>query len=236
MRWRLLKLNWAYGIGELVIVVAGVMIALGFEQWNSERLDRVEEVEIIERVIADLRVDLDGIAFGIDSISEKEDALRRISSSVSTPTRPPVDLIPFLQDVVASASYGWNQYTARRTTFDEVLASGRFGLIRDTATRVRIADYYDSCLNRDDRIEERETDYSNLSYRLVPRITEFELARDLSDGQLEKLVDLVLSSPLPGAVVGELNFTRFLLAQFTNWRDSCLELIEELELYRSRIS
>jgi hypothetical protein len=28
MRWRLLRLNWAYGLGELVIVVVGVMIAV----------------------------------------------------------------------------------------------------------------------------------------------------------------------------------------------------------------
>ena len=54
MRWRLLRLDWAYGIGELVIVVAGVMIALGFEQWNSCRLDHVEEIEIINGFLPDL--------------------------------------------------------------------------------------------------------------------------------------------------------------------------------------
>jgi len=236
VRWRLLKLNWAYGIGELVIVVVGVMIALGFEQWNSDRLDRVEEVEIIERFIADLRVDLDNIAFGMDSISEKETALFRISSSLTLREKRPSDLTQFLQDVVESASYGWNQASPRRTTFDEVLASGRFGLLRDTATRVRIADYYVSNLTRDDRIEERETDYPNLSYRFVPRVTEFELATDLSDAQLEELINIVLSSPLPDHVVGEMNFTRFLSVQFRGWRESCLALIDELELYRSTIS
>ncbi len=235
MRWRLLRLNWAYGIGELAIVVVGVMIALGFEQWNSDRLDRVEEVEIIERFIADLRVDLDSIAFGMDLISGKETALNRISSSLQSPEKRPNDLTLFLQDVAESAGYGWTQASPRRTTFDEVLASGRFGLIRDTATRVGIADYYDSSLNRDDRIEERETEYPNLSYRLVPRVTEFELATDLSDAQLDELVSIVISSPLPDQMVGEMNFTRFLAVQFTNWRESCLELIDELELYRGTI-
>ena len=236
MRWRLLKLNWAYGIGELLIVVAGVMIALGFEQWNSDRLDRVEEVEIIERFIADLRVDLDSIAFGMEATSEKETALSRIISSLKSPQKRPSDLTLFLQDVVESAAYGWNQGSPRRTTFDEVLASGRFGLIRDTATRVRIADYYEWNLSRDDRIEERETDYPNLSYRLVPRVTEFELATDLSDAQLEELINIVLSSPLPEHVAGEMNFTRFLSEQFTEWRVFCLTLIDELEFYRSTIS
>jgi hypothetical protein len=232
----LLRLNWAYGIGELLIVVVGVMIALGFEQWNSDRLDRVEEVEIIERFIADLGIDLGEIASGMLAISGKETALSRISSSLESPETRPRDLTLFLQDVVDSASYGWNQGTPRRTTFDEVLASGRFSLIRDTATRVRIADYYEWNLNRENRIEERETDYPNLSYRLVPRVTEFELATDLSDAQLEELINIVLSSPLPEHVAGEMNFTRFLSEQFTEWREFSLALIDELEFYRSTIS
>ncbi len=38
MRWRLLKLDWAYAIGEFIIVIAGVLIALTIDQWNDGRL------------------------------------------------------------------------------------------------------------------------------------------------------------------------------------------------------
>ena len=147
MRWRLQKLDWPYAVGELIIVVAGVMIALGFDQWNSGRLERVEETEIIERFIADLRVDLDGISFGLGRVTDKEARILRISSSLESPDGRPKDSTLFLEDVVESATYGWNQARARRTTFDEVLASGKFGLIRDTAIRVKIADYYDADRN-----------------------------------------------------------------------------------------
>lgn len=235
MRWRLLRLNWAYGIGELLIVVVGVMIALAFEQWNSDRLDRVEEVEIIDRLIGDLRVDLENIEFGFDRIANKQAVLARINSDLTSPDRRPSDSRRFLQDIAASGSFGWDQPSPRRTTFDEVLASGKFGLIRDTATRVRIADYYDNA-GEVDRIEERETIYPNLTYQFVPRETEFELTADLSNSQLEELVDRVISSPLPDHVVGELNFAQFLSEVFTRWEDSCLQLIDDLGVYREAIT
>ncbi len=55
MRWRLRKLDWPYAIGELIIVVAGVLIALAVDQWNSDRMARVEEGEIIEQLISSLK-------------------------------------------------------------------------------------------------------------------------------------------------------------------------------------
>ena len=36
MKWRLLKLNWKYGIGELAIVTMGVLIALGVDEWRQQ--------------------------------------------------------------------------------------------------------------------------------------------------------------------------------------------------------
>ena len=124
MRWRLLRLNWAYGIGELIIVVVGVMIALGFEQWNSDRLDRVEEVEIIERLIADLTSDLQDLENQASALNEKEASLLRVRSILATENARPDDPAGFLRDVIDGANFGWNQMEAQRTTFNELLESG----------------------------------------------------------------------------------------------------------------
>ena len=235
MRWRLLKLNWAYGIGELVIVVVGVMIALGFDQWNSDRLDRVEEVEIIDRLIADLQVDLEELSGYLNGVSRKEALLLRVASSIDSAIERPTDMVGFLQDVARAANYGWNQARARRTTFDEVLASGKFGLIRDATIRVRIADYYDRDVSRANRINERETAYPDLAFSLVPRRAVLQSVVDLSDEQLSHMVDRVLSSLSMNHVVAETNFAHFVNDRLTEFRSSCLTIIEELEGYRGTI-
>jgi hypothetical protein len=40
MFWRKFKLDWTYAIGELVIVTLGVLVALGIQQWNEDRLEK----------------------------------------------------------------------------------------------------------------------------------------------------------------------------------------------------
>ena len=116
-----------------------------------------------------------------------------------------------------------------------MLTSGRFSLVRDTAVRVRISDYYSFEENSNRRIEERETDYPDLTYALVPRAQEFVLSAELSEEQLERLRDRVMNSELPDHVVGELNFSGFLKEQYELWRSRCVELIDELESYRQTI-
>ena len=235
MRWRLLRLNWAYGIGELCIIVVGVMIALGFEQWNSDRLDRVEEAEIIDRFIADLREDLEDVSNGLNLVAAKQERLERIYTALGPPIKRPTDEAGFLNDVASAAVYGWVQARARRTTFDEVLASGRFGLIRSTAIRVQIADYYSGDIGIGDRIDERETQYPDLSYSLVPRRDEQTSAAGLSEEQIRLLVDEIFSTLRPSQVIAERNFARFVAEMFTVWQDRCLRLIDALEAYRDSL-
>ena len=57
MLFRKLKLDWKYGISELLIVVAGVLIALAANGLLQERQDQSLELEYLEGLIADLRLD-----------------------------------------------------------------------------------------------------------------------------------------------------------------------------------
>ena len=120
MRWRFSKLDWGYAVGELIIVTAGVLIALAIDQWNNDRLDRVEEVLFVDRFISDIRDDLAGISMGLRLSPAKEEHLLRLYSALSSGERP-TDAAGFLEDVVVGARYGWTQASVRRYTFDEVL-------------------------------------------------------------------------------------------------------------------
>jgi hypothetical protein len=57
MIWRRLGLDGPYLAGELVIVVAGVLIALAVNSWYSGRQARAEEIDALHRLSADLSTD-----------------------------------------------------------------------------------------------------------------------------------------------------------------------------------
>lgn len=42
-----------YAIGEIVLVVIGILIALQINNWNEERKSRIEEIEILKSIKLD---------------------------------------------------------------------------------------------------------------------------------------------------------------------------------------
>jgi Family of unknown function (DUF6090) len=244
MRWRQLHLDWSYGVGELVIVVVGVLIALAVNSWNDDRLARGEEAEIVARLASDLHEDLERLGGQSDGIDAKEASLLRLQAVFATADPHPSDPAAFLHDVINGANYGWTQFEARRTTFRELVGSGKFSLIRDPALREMINEYYDFDTSTHERIDDRQTNFPHLAYLLVPRENEGSIERetgqgslrsDLSAAELEQLTSRVLASGLEDQLVGELNLARFVRNIGRRVDARCRELIARLEVYGKTI-
>ena len=149
-----------------MIVVVGVLIALGIDQWNDDRLERLEEIDAIARLLADVKRDLQEFDFRLKAVARKEESLIRVIDALNGDTG--IDPPTFLNDVISGADFGWNQGLARRATYDNLLGSGKLAIIEDSNIRSLIADYYRYYQDSHNRIDERETEYPALSYQLVP--------------------------------------------------------------------
>ncbi|MFT5501351.1 MAG: hypothetical protein ACI88G_001488 [Woeseiaceae bacterium] len=239
MIWQKLKLNWSNAIGELVIIVVGVLIALAIDQWNANRLERLEEVNAVSRIIIDLQTDLDDFAFRLESVSAKEQSLLRVKAALEQDIES--EPVQFLTDIIVGSDIGWNQGFAQRSTYDNLMASGQLSIIQKADIRAKISSYYRLYEDEHIRIEERETGYPALSYQLVPRrgleklsdeITlERTLDPNLSERQLLDLVHLVRSSSISNQVTAELNLARFIREVELVLQWQAKNLVGELEGY-----
>ncbi len=237
MLWRKFKLDWQYAIGELVIVTLGVLVALGIQQWNEERLEKQEEKNILQHLLIDLEVDLQNLEAQRIAVTEKEESLDRLGAVFAAGGRPD-DPALFLQDVVIGANYGWNQNQPRGSTFQEILSSGKFGLVRNAELRRLIADHHSLFSSLYIRADARETEFPQISYKVMPRSRESDRAgivlgpdRQLSDEDVERLVDKVLASQLPEYVVAEKNLARFILRMTADVREKNQLLIARIQEY-----
>jgi hypothetical protein len=244
MRWRLLKLDWSYALSELVIVVAGVLIALAANSWNDDRLARGEEAEVVARLASDLHEDLERLEGQAAAIDAKEAALLRLQAVFAAADPHPDNAAAFLRDVMDAANYGWTQFEARRTTFRELVGTGKFSLIRDPELREMINEYYDFDTSTHQRIDERQTAFPHLAYLLVPRENEGSVERDrgpgdlrsdLSDAELAQVVSRVLASGIEQQLTGELNVARFVRNIGHRVEVRCRDLIARLEAYGETI-
>jgi hypothetical protein len=57
-------------------------VALAVDQWNGDRLDRVQEREIVDLLISDLQGDRESLSGGRDVISRKSTSLEKLYSGL----------------------------------------------------------------------------------------------------------------------------------------------------------
>ncbi len=238
MLWRKFKLDWTYAIGELVIVTVGVLIALAVGQWNSNRLAVVEEAAYVSRLMSDIDKDIRNLESQINAVYQKQESLARIAEQLRSGLIS--DHLEFFQDVIVGANYGWNQERAHRATYDDLLGSGNFGLIKDHRVRIVISDYYDNFEFGANRIEERETQYPNLTYELIPRATtarddgivwERSVEPNLPPDRLERIYQNILDSDLEASTTAEANFGKFVTAMALSQLEQAKTLRTKLDNY-----
>jgi len=238
MLWRKLKLDWNYAIGELTIVTVGVLIALAVDQWNSDRLAGLEEAAYVSRFITDIDQDVESLEFQISAVDKKLKSLARVGDQLRSGLVS--DNQEFLEDIVIGANFGWNQARARSATYDDLVGSGRLSVISDHSIRTSISGYYKSFEGRGNRIEERETEYPGMTYKLIPRATRYDgdmsilaVEPNLPPDRVEEIHTNIRDSDFDMLVTAEKNFGRFLmkmsLDQLEQARRLRMTLVEYLE-------
>lgn len=54
-----MKINWKYTFGELLIVIVGILIAFGLNNWAQGKLEARKQTVYLKSLSADLTADLE---------------------------------------------------------------------------------------------------------------------------------------------------------------------------------
>lgn len=129
-----------YAMGELVLVVVGILIALQIDSWNDDRLDREREREIVASMLNDVRIDHEQVIRAIDGNQILVDALNRLLKLVENLSDDPQyrrDV--FLHSVVYTYWYLRADFT--NLTMSQLSSGGNLFLVRDKQVRDAMLDY-----------------------------------------------------------------------------------------------
>ena len=134
-----LKLDWRYALSELVIVVVGVLIALGAEGWLADMGLRRAESESLTRVANDMTVDLDDIGGNLARTERGYDAARWLMEHRNGPPPSADSLSDRLTHFTGCSilSSNTSEYTALKS-------SGQLANLRDLDFRQRLVDHYEA--------------------------------------------------------------------------------------------
>ena len=221
----------------------GILLALQVNNWNENRLSRMEEREAISRLIVDLEIELSGLDGHIKRANRKLEGLSRVEQVLFEGTV--VDTRSFLEDVTWGSFFGWNQGDISRSTYDDLVESGNFGVIRSPEVRTQISAYYDTAETNQDRMKSRQTPYPDITYQLIPRqvghftelraIGDTDLRLELTDEQLRSNAESVLESDIRHYVTAEQNLGLFVREFWIVLQLEAGDLVEVLKEYQKEI-
>lgn len=177
------KLRWF--AAEIVVVVAGVLIALALNAWWGARQDRAQEQVYLLQLAADLHETQALLADGDARAVGPDAATRRLYDAFYAPQRPPRDS---LLRWVYRTSWIWPVRPVLGTA-EALVTTGDLALVRDDSLRSAITAYLDDSRRlmvvHDGNVER----WVNHSDQLMTQIDRSALLGALDPDQIESLRD-----------------------------------------------
>jgi hypothetical protein len=170
------KLRWL--LSETLVVILGVLIALGLNDYWTLRQEEIFELEYLNRIQEDIGADIELIDnFGKRLLERKMKALDAIAPIVRGSVPVPEDVESFLRNVSLGALGGASPTNwTTSTTFEDLKSTGNLRLIRSADLRRKITQYYEEFDGFHTRTRDRKTEYARTVWSVMPA----ELREDMN--------------------------------------------------------
>jgi len=129
-----------YAIGEIVLVVIGILIALQINNWNETRKFNSLKKVYIERLIDDLKQDTSQINTLIVKTIDKQNIIETVINELDSGIKNE----SLTNAVIDYLKSGWNMldFTPSANTYSDLSQTGNMSVFRNAELTDRIKQYY----------------------------------------------------------------------------------------------
>ena len=220
-----------YAIGEIVLVMIGILLALQVNNWNQERLERKLEAKYVERLKMNLQQDILTFAeFETTYLSIKKGVLEVLGSA-----KDAEDIIhnPVITGENLDLSTAISLPPIQSTTYEELKNNGDIRLIRNPDIRLKLDEYYDLVELISGILQKSPGTYLQILYGSLPGQSTYESLinkRDYTIPEMEIGFNLFLNHKGKQEAVNlELYYTASLsywLNRISTMAENCLATLE----------
>jgi hypothetical protein len=137
-RTRLAAVDWKYTFRELVLIIAGILIALGLNDWNARRHQRSAELVLLREVRAALEEDIAQVRTVAETLRVSEQRTASLRDLIRSP-HPYADSLA----VLFGSAYGFRLSQINTAPYEALKVRG-LQLVSDDALRVAIIRVYET--------------------------------------------------------------------------------------------
>ncbi len=129
-----------YAIGEILLVVIGILIALQVNDWNEGRKQRQVELKYYYNLKNDLHTDTERLDFMIDLSGSKVTAAKSVKLKIDRDSIG--SLFDFSNDMMALVFV--DEFRPNQNTYEEMKSSGNFSSIQNDSLKLRLINLKES--------------------------------------------------------------------------------------------
>ncbi len=128
-----------YAIGEIILVVIGILIALQINNWNEQRKESKLEQDYYCKLLEDVQQDLVQVNSQIINTNKRVEASNNVLQMLQS-ENPKLDtLMPETLNALSLITYTIRPNNA---AFEDLKSSGNLNLLKDNTIKTRVIDYY----------------------------------------------------------------------------------------------
>ncbi|TPV32809.1 hypothetical protein FJ651_10870 [Paucihalobacter ruber] len=151
-----------YAIGEIILVVIGILIALQINNWNEEKKNSASERQYYCRILEDFELEKQLIAELNEKSNYRINTSKEILLDLDAGTKDKHYLIN--QFLLANRS---EVYEPRNVTFKDLISSGNLKLINDINLKNSLIQYYSELENKQFQLKQNRDEITKTVFELV---------------------------------------------------------------------
>ena len=129
-----------YALGEILLVVIGILLALQIDAWNNDRIQKKKELIYLKEIRLNLQDDLELIGFCLDSNQKKDSAISKSFDAMLHGNSNLEAMFAISRNMPILAEF--SVFTQNRVAFDNMLSAENIDLITSDTLRTLLSDYY----------------------------------------------------------------------------------------------
>ena len=223
---------FAYAIGEILLIVIGIMLAVQIGEWKQERRDYAEETQILQRLKPEFELNQADIG---QLIKENQNISSNMEAFVKM-IKPEPESYPeeFIFGYLRSLRGGIRRYTPHSGEISSIINSGKIGLIRNRDLSIALNKWprrvealekiYELMFNEMNRFPESHEYFRKMDLGYFGR------SEDFGNSDFPTDLDKVLSSPVMEDMAAvKLHWANILTANFETTLDQQQEILDLID-------